>query len=127
MKLIIKQNKIVRDKNYIRVINKMIQSYFKNPKGNLDLQNAPINKLPSNLKYVDGYLDIEGTNITELPRRLVINGDLEIRYTNISELPDDIKIHGDLFCRNTPLGNKYSKQELKKKFIIKGKIYGTKY
>ena len=107
MVLNIKQNKEIRDKNYIRIINRKIQPYIKNPIGGLDLIGLPIYKLPSNLKY--------------------INDSLNISYTKIYELPDDIIIEGSLYCWGTPLGRKYSKQELKKKFIIKGEIYGTEY
>ena len=59
MVLNIKENKEIRDKNYFRIINKtIIQPYIKNPIGNLDLNGLPINRLPKNLKYIDGYLDI---------------------------------------------------------------------
>ena len=127
MDLNIKQNKKLRDKNYIRIINRYIQSYIKNPFGDLSLWSLPINKLPNNLSYIDGYLDIRWTNISELPRGLVINGNLYIIYTNISELPDDISIEGSLYCYNTPLGSKYSNEELRKKYNIKGDIYGDYY
>ena len=101
----IKQNKDIRNKNYIRIINRYIQSYIKNPIGSLNLENTPISVLPDNLKYIDTWLDIE--------------------CTNISTLPDDIVINGDLWCFFTPLSNLYIESELRNKYKIKGNIHGV--
>lgn len=127
MVLKVKQNIKLRIKNYKRIVNKKIKSYIKKPKGNLNLDSAPIHVLPNNLKYIDGSLDIRFTNISVLPKGLVIKNDLFCRGSNISELPDDIIIGGDLLCINTPLSQKYSAEELENKYNIKGYIYGTKY
>ena len=119
----LKQNKEYRKKNYIRIINKRIQNYINNGCiGDLDLYNTPITKLPNNLKYIGGTLDIGLTNITELPKGLEIKKYLIISYTNIEELPDDILIEGNLWCLGTPLSIKYSKTKIKFKWNIKGYV-----
>ncbi len=123
-KFIVKQNKALRDSNYIRIIYNKIQLYIKNGcVGDLYLCFSPINKLPSNLKRIGGDLIISYTNLDELPNNMVIEGDLWCRYTNIEKLPDDIEIKGSLFCFGTPLNLKYFKRGIKSKWKIYDRIY----
>ena len=48
--------------------------------------NADVIKLPDNLK-VDGYLDLENTQIKELPINLQVRGSLNLQGTQIKKLP----------------------------------------
>ena len=46
---------------------------------------------------VVGYLDLRGTNITELPDNLKVGGYLFLGGTGITKLPDNLKVGGSLF------------------------------
>ena len=82
---------------------KKIQDYIKNgSKGDLDLENSQITKLPDNLQ-VGGYLDLEKSQITELPNNLTVGRYLDLDNTQITELPDNLKVGGSLNLRNTPI------------------------
>ena len=84
-----------RPERYKRILYKKIQEYIKNgSKGSLNLHNAPIDGLPSNLKTVGGFLWLDNTPI--------------------SSLPSDLKISGYLFLNNTPISRKYTKDQIRK-------------
>ena len=53
-----------------------------NIEGDLDLEGTNITELPDNLT-VGGYLYLEGTKITELPDNLIVGGGLHLEWTNI--------------------------------------------
>jgi hypothetical protein len=110
--------------------------------GSLDLNATPITSLPNNLKVV-GYLNLSKTKITSLPDDLQVGGSLyltytpitslpddlqvggslTINYTKITSLPNDLKVGGDLYVYDTPLSEKYSKEEIKQMYPgIKGEI-----
>ena len=90
-----------------------IQDYIKNgSKGNLDLENSQITELPDNLK-VGGYLYLENTQITELPDNLTVGGYIELRDTPITKLPNNLTVDGVIYLDGTPLSKKYSKEEIK--------------
>ena len=97
--------------------------------GSLNLENTQISSLPDNLK-VWGYLSLENTPISSLPDNLTVGGFLDLRYTQITSLPDNLKVGGYLFLKNTPLADKYSKEQIRKMIEekggkVKGRIYIT--
>ena len=110
-----------RPERYKRILYKKIQEYIKNgSKGSLNLHNAPIDGLPSNLKTVGSALYLEGTKILELPPNLTIGGSLNLNYTPIHRIPEGLRVGGDLWLINTPLGQKYSEDEIEYKIVELG-------
>ena len=87
MKLNIKQNKIVRDKYYFRIIIKQIKHFLKYGNDNdvLNLFGEPIKKLPSFVKVINGDLNIDFTKISEFLKE--VN---EIGFTFDSYLDGEI-------------------------------------
>ena len=65
-----RRNKEERDKKYIIAVQKQIQDYIKNGKGNLDLNDAPIKSLPDKLTKVYGSLHLKNTQIESLPDKI---------------------------------------------------------
>jgi hypothetical protein len=98
----------------------------------LVLGGSKVSSLPDDIQ-IGGYLDLCGSAVTSLPDGMQINGDLNIAGCNFSQLPDGLRVKGSLFAYNTnidslpadlrvgkkldimmtPLGRKYSTQELK--------------
>ena len=134
-----------RQKRYKQILQQEIQDYIKNgSKGDLFLNNTPIESLPDNLKKVHGSLYLNGSKITSLPagldvkgslilantpikslpKQLKVRGALLIGNTRISILPDDIRVESDIHISHTPLQKRYSRQEIKKMYPrIKGEVY----
>ena len=52
---------------------------------------------------VEGYLNLSGTQITELPDNLSVGGDLYLRWTQITKLPDNLSVGGYLDLRETQI------------------------
>ncbi len=94
-----------RRKNFIKATQQKIQQYIKNgSKGDLDLRNTPITKLPDSLKRVGGDLDLYNTPITSLPDNLTrVGGSLYLGFTPITTLPDNLIVNRSLWLRNTPI------------------------
>ena len=98
-----------RPERYKRIIYKKIQDYIKNgSKGALDLYETPIDSLPSNLKTVGGWLDLS--------------------YSKISSLPSGFTVGDDLYLSNTPISEKYTKEQIRKMIedtggYVKGNIF----
>jgi hypothetical protein len=102
-----------RNKRYKIAILKKIKSYISNGSvGDLNLNHAPINSLPDNLK-VGGNLYLEDTPISSLPDNLYVGGYLDLRNTNISSLPKNLYVIGYLYLRHTLLSKKYTKDDLR--------------
>ena len=119
--LVPRRSKEERAKNYKITTQKKIQQYIKDgSKGDLNLNNSPIDSLPSNLTGVGGYLNLENSQITSLPDNLKVGGYLDLDKTKITSLPDNLKVRGDLYLNNTPLSKKYSEEEIKKMIEDKG-------
>ena len=102
--------------------------YFK---GNLDLDNTDIKKLPDNLTVI-GRLNLQNTKITELPNNLTVKGYLDIENTDINTIPNNLKIGGDLYLFRTPISSPISSiissSEVRKMIEdkggeVRGKIY----
>jgi hypothetical protein len=93
-----------RRKNFIIATQRKMQQYIKNgSKGDLDLSNTPITKLPDSLKQVGGRLYLHNTPITSLPDNLPVGGDLDLSNTPITKLPDNLTVGGWLDLSNTPI------------------------
>ena len=91
--------------------------------GDLDLQGTQITELPADLT-VNGNLYLQGTPITSLPAGLTVNGNLYLEGTPIQSLPSDLKVGGYLDLTDTPIAEKYSRAQLKKMFPgVKGTIF----
>ena len=84
--------------------------------GYLDLEGTNITSLPEGLS-VGGYLDLSGTNITSLPEGLSVGGYLDLRGTNITSLPEGLSVGGYLDLRGTNITS------LPESAKIEGNIY----
>jgi hypothetical protein len=139
---ILRENKILvprrspeeRQKNYQIALQKKIQQYIKDGgKGDLDLENTPIQSLPDGLKVggslylrgtpiqslpdslkVGGALNLINTPIQSLPSGLEVGGKLLLSNTPIQSLPDDLEVGGNLYLRGTPISKKYTEEEVRK-------------
>lgn len=115
-----------RGKDYNRITQNKIQEYIKNGmEGYLDLSNSPITSLPSNLTKVGGDLNLFRAPITSLPDNLTrIGGDVNLNRTKITSFPSNLTVGGDLHLFDTPLSEKYSKEEIRAMVPnVKGEIY----
>jgi len=72
--------------------------------GYLDLEGTGITQLPDNLS-VGGSLDLEGTGITQLPDNLSVGGSLYLRGTGITQLPDNLSVGGSLYLDPEKISN----------------------
>ena len=112
--LIPRRSKEERSKNHIIALQKKIQQYIKDgSRGNLYLNNTPIQSLPDNLS-VGGNLWLTKTPIQSLPNNLSVGGSLDLRYTPIQSLPSDLSVGGSLDLRFTPIARKYNEEEIRK-------------
>jgi hypothetical protein len=139
---ILRENKILvprrspeeRQKNYQIALQKKIQQYIKDGgKGDLDLENTPIQSLPNGLEVggildlrntpiqslpdslkVGGALNLINTPIQSLPSGLEVGGKLLLSNTPIQSLPDDLEVGGNLYLRGTPISKKYTEEEVRK-------------
>ena len=117
-----------RQKKYLIATQKKIQQYIKDgSKGDLDLNNTPIQSLPDGLT-VDGYLNLSNTPIQSLPNGLTVKGSLYLsRCKNLKLLPNDLKVGSFLYLYNTPLSKKYTtKEQLRADYPnikVEGNIY----
>jgi hypothetical protein len=86
----------------MKIINnqKELNSAIKNNRIDGDVKITEAVILPDNLS-VGGYLDLEGTGITQLPDNLSVGGSLYLRGTGITQLPDNLSVGGYLDLRGT--------------------------
>ena len=116
-----------RTKTWRAAIYKQIQAYIRDGnKGDLNLSDTPIERLPDNLKRVGGSLHLQNTKITSLPDDLHVGGGLYLSYTPITSLPNNLRVGGNLYLANTPLAHKYTKDQIKAMVPhVRGGIYTT--
>ena len=118
-----------RPERYKRIIYKKIQDYIKNgSKGDLNINDTPIDSLPSNLKTVGGSLYLYNTPISSLPPGLKVDGNLDLSNTQISSLPTDLTVGGYLDLSYTPISKKYTIKQIRKMIedsggYVKGNIF----
>lgn len=76
--------------------------------GFLDLSYSKVTQLPNNLR-VDGYLALDNTKIETLPSGLYVEGDLSlINCRKLVDITNDIIVKGNLVLN----GKKFDKKEL---------------
>jgi len=90
-----------------------------NVEGDLDLRDTEITSLPDNLT-VEGYLGLYGTQISSLPDNLTVGGSLYLSFTKISSIPKNLHVELRIYFKNTPLADKYSKEQIRKMIEEKG-------
>jgi hypothetical protein len=79
--------------------------------GNLDLSFSYIEDL-NNLRYVEDKLDVFDTSIQRLPDNLRVSGGVDIRYSRLNELPFNLKVTNFVYIYSTPIGNKYTNEDI---------------
>lgn len=67
----------------------------------LTLVHAPIDKLPDDMSFNTGHLDITNTKITKLPDNLIVGSYLDVSYTPLTKLPDGLIVYGSLIMQMT--------------------------
>ena len=135
-----------KDKVLLKRTNDKIQEYIKNgSEGNLFLRRSPIQFLPKNLTKVGGNFYLVFSQIEKLPDNFTVNGDLWLDYcknlkslpnglkvgfyldlqgSNITSLPSDLQVGVDLNLRDTPIANRYTKEQIREMVPgVKGVIY----
>lgn len=65
---------------------------------------------------VKGYLDLEATDITELPEGLSVEGSLDVMHTPLVSLPEGLNVEVNLYLYGTDI------IELPKSLSVRGKI-----
>jgi hypothetical protein len=86
---------------------------------NLILANTSIQSLPDNFK-VGRNLDLEYTLIQSLPNNLTVGGSLLLSFSDIESLPNNLKVGEDLDLEDTPLAEKYPKNQIRSMIEEKG-------
>jgi hypothetical protein len=88
--------------------------------GALDLDRTNIRELPKYL-YVTSYLSLNYCNqITKLPDNLYVGHNLFLIETSIEELPDNLYVGRKLFIGNTPLSRKYTDEQIYEMITLRG-------
>ena len=101
-----RRTKEEKDKKLLFRTYRKIRDYIKNgSKGDLYLNDSPIEFLPKNLTKVDGNLQlINSVNLKSLPNNLTVNGDLDLDgCTKFTSLPSGLKVLGTLDLRDTSI------------------------
>jgi hypothetical protein len=81
--------------------------------GTINLQGSDIKELPDNLN-VYGDLILAGIkSLRKLPKNLNVSGDLDITDTNVDEIPEGLTLTGTFSFANTPLSEYYNAKEEK--------------
>jgi hypothetical protein len=93
-----------------------------NVKGDLDLSETNIKELPQGLK-VDKNLWLDGcTSLEKLPQGLKVGWLLDLTdCTSLEKLPQGLEVGMGLNLTNTPIAQKYSKEEIRKMIERGGK------
>jgi hypothetical protein len=106
--------------------NKIVEYVKNGSKGDLDLSNSNLRKIPPILRKVEGYLNLHGcTSLISLPSNLQVGGVLDlINCTSLISLPDNLKVGRSLYLGNTPIAKRYTRNEIRKMVPgVKGEIY----
>ena len=117
-----------------------IYDYVKNGSiGDLDLHNSKLEYLPNWLAIVNGDLNIEHSDILDIPesliikgsiyarysklkefRRTVVYGHLDIDYSQITKLPDNLRVDGYLSVEGVQFEEIPKNLEISRGFHIDG-------
>jgi hypothetical protein len=88
--------------------------------GALDLDRTNIRELPKYL-HVTSYLSLNDCNqLTELPDNLYVGQSLIMIGTSIEELPDKLYVGRNLLISNTPLAKKYTDEQIYEMITLRG-------
>jgi hypothetical protein len=97
-----------------------------NVHNNIVIEGGILQTLPDNLK-TNGSLLLKNVPLKQLPDNLEVNGSLGIDECPVEDIPKGLKIRGSVFgIRNTPLAQKYTKDEIMKMIIDRGGSYSGK-
>jgi hypothetical protein len=90
--------------------------------GNLNLCNSNIESL-GNLLSVGGNLFLTYSEIKSLGALQSVGGDLDLSSSDIKSLGNLQSVGGDLDLQETPMSEKYSREEIMQKVQVGGDIY----
>jgi hypothetical protein len=114
-----------RQKNHLIAIQKQIQQYIKDgSKGDLNLENAPIESLPNNLTMVGGNLNLRDcNNLKSLPDNLTVRESLYLNRASIKSLPDNLTVKDDLHIMDTYIESLPNNLKVGKDLALDGCIH----
>ena len=108
------------------ITQRKIQEYIKKGStGDLNLRNAPIEKLPDNLISIGGGLDMQDSKIKDLNNLESVGGSLDLENSLIESMGHLKTVGGYLFLGKTPISEKYSEVQIRKMIKVKRSIYMT--
>jgi len=81
------------------------------------INGIPLTKDELNFKDT---LNLENTKITSLPDNLTVGGSLNLSCTKIDSIPYNLSVGRSLNLINTPLSEKYSREQIRKMIEDKG-------
>ena len=90
--------------------------------GDVDLEESNVTQLKYLVK-VEGFLDLNNTPIESLPMLSYVDYYLRLNNTPIESLPEGLSVGGFLSISNTPLSKTTTREELKSKINVEGQIY----
>ena len=95
---ILKEIKVLHPSGDHDAYNKIVKYVRNGSKGNLDLSESNLVRIPSILKKVEGYLNLYNCiSLTSLPDNLQVGVDLYLRKCiNLTTLPSGLKIERDI-------------------------------
>ena len=62
--------------------------------------------IPADDVYVEGYLDVDNSDLTRLPRKLKVLGYLSVQRTGIDEWPEELYVQEGVYAGESGLGNR---------------------
>ena len=90
--------------------------------GDVDLEESNVTQLKYLVK-VEGFLDLNNTPIESLPMLSYVEYYLRLNNSPIESLPEGLSVGGFLSISNTPLSKTTTREELKSKINVEGQIY----
>jgi hypothetical protein len=114
-----------RKKNHLIALEKQIQQYIKDgSKGDLNLENTPIESLPDTLTLVRGNLYLrQCNNFKSLPDNLTVRESLYLNHTSIQSLPDNLTVGDDLHLSDTYIESLPNNLKVGKDLLLDGCIH----
>jgi hypothetical protein len=64
--------------------------------GSIDLKGSQVTRLPENMS-VEGTLDLRYSDVTQLPEGLSVGGTLDLGYSQVARFPEDLSVGGNLY------------------------------
>jgi hypothetical protein len=84
--------------------------------GKILILNTPLQTIPDNFKAQESLL-IQKAPLSVLPDNLHVRDRLLLDQTQVADIPNGLRVGGDLTIRQSPLGQKYTEEQIAK--IIK--------